>query len=307
VNIRPLNQGLQKKAIEELNEDPARIEKDLEAFREWIKKSPHIIARDDDQFLVNFMRSCKYRMEKVKERFDLSHTLGTHLTENSKSRDILGERIISKIRKGIVVPLPNLESPDGPRYFVIQVGKVDPKTDSIFDVITATSLILELWFQEDDNMVISGQIGIIDLNGFTMSHTAMLNPNLIRKLTFFYFNVAPFRLKGLHCVNLPPVALPLFKLFQTLLSDKNKKRIFVHDDIDALHKVLPRKLLPKEYGGDVGTIQKCTDNLEKTMVAKRDFFLEGNYGVDETKRVDKAKSFDHLFGIEGSFRQLVID
>jgi hypothetical protein len=60
VNIQPLSELLQKKAIEELNEDPDRIEKDLEMFRQWIKKSPHINSRDyDDQFLVNFLRGCK--------------------------------------------------------------------------------------------------------------------------------------------------------------------------------------------------------------------------------------------------------
>lgn len=75
VNIRPLDPALQQKAIDELNEDPERIPQDLEAFRAWIKKSPHIKARDDDQFLVNFLRGCKYSLEKAKQKFDLYHTL----------------------------------------------------------------------------------------------------------------------------------------------------------------------------------------------------------------------------------------
>lgn len=78
--------------------------------------------------------------------------------------------------------------------------------------------------------------------------------------------------------------------------------------MEALYKVVPRKLLPKEYGGDAGTIQEITDALEKRLVANREFFLEDEkFGVEEKKRVGKPKNSENLFGLEGSFRQLAID
>lgn len=78
--------------------------------------------------------------------------------------------------------------------------------------------------------------------------------------------------------------------------------------MEALYKVVPRKLLPKEYGGEAGTIEEITRDLEKRLVAKREFFLEEeNFGVDEKKRVGRPKNADSLFGLDGSFRQLAID
>ena len=78
--------------------------------------------------------------------------------------------------------------------------------------------------------------------------------------------------------------------------------------MEALYKVVPRKLLPKEYGGEAGTIQEITNSVEKRLVAMRDFFIEDEkYGVDEKKRVGRPKNADNLFGLEGSFRQLAID
>lgn len=86
-------------------------------------------------------------------------------------------------------------------------------------------------------------------------------------------------------------------------------QIYVHGtDMEALYKVVPRKLLPKEYGGEAGTIQELIDSMEKRLVANREFFLEDEkFGVDEKKRVGRPKNADSLFGLEGSFRQLVID
>lgn len=63
-----------------------------------------------------------------------------------------------------------------------------------------------------------------------------------------------------------------------------------------------------EYGGEAGTIQELTDDLEKRLLAKRDFFIEDDkFGVDEKKRVTKTKYDEYIFGLEGSFRQLSFD
>jgi hypothetical protein len=102
VNIRPLSSELQKKAIEELNEDPNRIEKDLEAFREWIKKSPHLKGRTDDQFLITFLRGCKYSLERAKQKYDLFYTLKTHIPELRQKRDPLDKRTREIIKIGSV-------------------------------------------------------------------------------------------------------------------------------------------------------------------------------------------------------------
>ena len=76
-NIRPLSDALQKVAIEQLNELPERIPADLEALKTWIKQQPHIKARTDDQFLLGFLRGCKFSLEKTKSKLDKYYTLRT--------------------------------------------------------------------------------------------------------------------------------------------------------------------------------------------------------------------------------------
>lgn len=225
VNIRPLDPVLQKKATEELNEDPVRIQKDLEALREWIKKSPHIKSRDDDQFLVNFLRGCKYSMEKAKQKFDLYHTLKTHIPELTKNRDPLNEKVLGAIRQGVGLPLPNLENPDGPRYFLVRPGCYNPSEYSIQDIMKVSSMIADLTMIDDDNVVVAGQIGILDFSGVSMSHFLQFNPTFIKKMTMLQQDATPLRQKASHFVNMPAIALSVFNIFQSFTNEKNKKRV----------------------------------------------------------------------------------
>lgn len=225
VHIRPLNPELQKKAIEELHEDPERIEQDLAALREWIKKSPHIQARDDDQFLVNFLRGCKYSLERVKEKFDLYHTLKTHVPELTRNRDPTDEKVLAAIRQGAGISLPNLESPGAPRYFLIRAGCYDPSKFSIADIIKVSMMIGDLMMHEDDNLVVAGQIGILDFTGVTISHFTQFNPTFIKKMSMLQQEAAPIRQKASHFVNMPSIALTVFNIFQSFANDKNKQRV----------------------------------------------------------------------------------
>lgn len=79
--------------------------------------------------------------------------------------------------------------------------------------------------------------------------------------------------------------------------------------MDSLYKVIPRKLMPTEYGGEVGSLQSLTDVWEKKIHSHRQYYLDESnlYGVDEKKRIGRPKNPSSLFGIEGTFRQLQFD
>lgn len=99
LQIRELCPALQKVAIEELNEDPAKIPQILEQFREWIRKSPHLRARTDDQFLVSFLRGTKYSLERTKQKFDLYYTIREHSPEFFKNRDPVALNFCDLVKK----------------------------------------------------------------------------------------------------------------------------------------------------------------------------------------------------------------
>jgi hypothetical protein len=90
LDIRPLNEELQRVAREQLNEDPEEIEECMRKFKDWISKSPHLRARNDDQFLIAFLRASKHDLEKAKKHLDIFYTLRTKIPDLMRGKfDIL--------------------------------------------------------------------------------------------------------------------------------------------------------------------------------------------------------------------------
>lgn len=109
LQIRPLSTELANVAKTELNENPAKIAEDIEYIRNWLQMQPHIVSRTgkkstsnidlsqsqtrvfssipDDQFLVSFLRGCKYSYEKTKEKLDMYFTVRSAIPEFFYDRD----------------------------------------------------------------------------------------------------------------------------------------------------------------------------------------------------------------------------
>ncbi|XP_058833369.1 retinol-binding protein pinta-like [Topomyia yanbarensis] len=308
-NIRPLNPDLARKAREELNEVPERIDNDLAALRTWLAKSPHIKARDDDQFLVTFLRGCKYSLERAKEKLDMFYTVRSALPELMKNRDPSDKDLAAILRTGCFVPFPQTETPDGPRLVLVRPGVGDPSMFSMQQVFKLQTMILDIMMKEDDNLCIAGQVGIADMSHTTMAHFLQFNPTLMKKISLLGQDASPLRMKGAHHIHTPPGFETIFNMFKGFMNAKNRSRLFVHgSNMEALFKEIPQRLFPEEYGGEAGSIQSIVDEWVKKVESYQDYFKEEEqYGTDETKRIGKPKNAESLFGFEGSFRKLEVD
>ncbi|XP_055530861.1 alpha-tocopherol transfer protein-like [Wyeomyia smithii] len=308
-NIRPLCPELAKKAREELNEIPERIDEDLAALRAWLAKSPHIKARDEDQFLLTFLRGGKHSLERAKEKLDMYYTVRTALPELMKNRDPFDEKMAELLRQGSCLPLPLTETTDGPRILLFRPGVTDPSKFTIQEVFRCNSMIMDIMLKEDDNLGIAGQLAIGDLAGMTMGHLGQFSPTLMKKVSLLNQEASPLRMKGAHHLNAPPGFETIFNIFKGFMNEKNRSRIFVHgSNFEALYDYVPRRLLPQEYGGEAGPIQPIINEWVKKVESYRDYFKEEEqYGTDERKRPGRPKHADSLFGIEGSFRMLNVD
>ncbi|XP_055600189.1 alpha-tocopherol transfer protein-like [Uranotaenia lowii] len=306
-SLRPLAPELATKAREELNEVTARVPEDLEALKAWLAKQPHLNPRTDDQFLVGFLRGCKFSLEKTKEKLDTYYTVKTALPEFFEDRDPCDQKIQEYAQLGVNLPLPHTMGVDGPRIILVRMGAYDPSKRSIVDVMKVCYMITDLLVLNDDTSVIAGHMVLVDLRGITFSSLSQFSPTFIKKMTSV-IEAFPIRTKGIHFVNPSSGFDALFKLFHGFLSKKIQERIAVHDTFEALHKVIPKSHLPEEYGGSGGKLTAIIDDCTANLVAHKSFFLEdAKYRNDERKRPGRPKTASTLFGVEGSFRSLEFD
>ncbi|XP_053684678.1 alpha-tocopherol transfer protein-like [Sabethes cyaneus] len=306
-SLRLLSPELAEKARTELNEVPARIPEDIAVLKAWLAKQPHLNPRCDDQFLVGFLRGCKYSLEKTKEKLDTYYTVKSAIPEFFDNRDPADGKIQENAALGVNLPLPYTMGADGPRIVLVRMGCYDPSKYSIVDIMKVCYMITDLLLVNDDISVIAGHMVMVDLRGLSLSALAQFSPTLIKKMTSVIEGF-PIRTKGIHFVNPSAGFDTLYKMFHGFLSKKIQERVVVHDTFESLHKVIPKKYLPEEYGGSGGKLASIIEDCRNELVAYRDFFIEdARYRNDERKRPGKPKNAGTLFGVDGSFRSLEFD
>nr|XP_045595426.1 alpha-tocopherol transfer protein-like isoform X8 [Procambarus clarkii] len=303
-----LSKELQQRAKEEINEDPARRAADIEHIRDWLKHQPHIRARTDDWTILRFLRGCKFSLQRTKEKLDMFYTCKSLCPEWYKNRDPQDKKMRAILELGPCLPLLGYDK-EGRRVVLTRWGRYDPSKAPVSDLMRATLAVIEVWMEEDEQASVTAMVTIEDCRSLGFSHIAVLKPAFVKKAAMVLQEGYPMRPKGLNYINTPAAFDTVFNIFKSFMKEKMKKRVHLHgNDLESLHRQVPKEVLPVEYGGTNGTVEEITKYWLERVDARRDWLLEDEkYGVDESKRPGKAKTSADLFGIEGSFRKLTVD
>ncbi|XP_013105430.2 alpha-tocopherol transfer protein-like isoform X2 [Stomoxys calcitrans] len=305
LQIKPLSAELQKIAIEELHEVPARIPEDLKALKEWLITQPHLKARTDDQFLLQFLRGTKYSLEKAKSKLDYFFTFKTLRGEWYGITDVDDINFRQQQEQNLAVALPMPLHGVGPRIIFGKYADKYPPTVS-FPYITATHEVL---LTSDAYACICGTVYVIDFSNTNLANMGHFTVSFITTSIKFFIEAFPLRNKKLYAINIPKGILAFLKMFDKFIPEKYLKKIHLcGTDLTELEEYLPRKYLPVEYGGENGSLEQLCKDYNKVWDEYREYFKENaQYGTDERLRVGKKIELDGDLGINGSFRKLDVD
>ncbi|KAK4879671.1 hypothetical protein RN001_007817 [Aquatica leii] len=305
---RNISDALQKKAVIELNENVIRRNEDIELIRKWLNQQPHLNANLDDQYILNFLRGCKFSLQKTKEKLDMFYTMKSLLPEFYKDRDPFRPEIQEILKLGLCLPLSHKETE--PQVIFIRLSPEDPFKVKFADVMKVSLMILDIFLKEDDNFIISGQLGLVDFKNSTINHLLHLDLSVCKKAATCLNFAYPTRPKGCHFVNTPGYFNKIIDTVKLWLPEKFVKRVFIYSEsnINNLYDTIPAKIIPKDSGGSGVTVKELTDYWKTKVESYRDWFIEDEkYCANESKRIGKHSTSSDLFGVEGSFRSLSID
>uniref|UniRef100_A0A1B0AU12 CRAL-TRIO domain-containing protein n=1 Tax=Glossina palpalis gambiensis TaxID=67801 RepID=A0A1B0AU12_9MUSC len=308
LQIRVLNEDLQRKAKEELNEVPTRIYEDLKALRKWIEEQAHLYANIDDQFLIAFLRGCKYSLEKAKKKIDSYYTLKSAFPTLCNVTNVDSARFREIFRLGLCLPLPDPLHDNGPRIFIMRGGLPTAERFTVEELMAVNHVLQDILMLEDDYAVVNGLVMINDFKTLALTHVLQANPMFLKKFLTYNYEAIPLRIKSNHFLNAPKMFDSVYNVGKPMLPLKQQDRIFFHSSLDSLSRYVPLKYLPNDYGGENGSIAKIIDEWDKKLDKYRDHFSKSTeWGTDEELRIGETKDQNGLFGIDGSFRKLEVD
>ncbi|XP_039955235.1 alpha-tocopherol transfer protein-like [Bactrocera tryoni] len=306
--IRPLSAELQKIAIEELNEVPERVPQDIAALREWIEKQSHLRARTDDQFLVSFLRGCKYSLEKAKSKIDYFYTIRTMLPHIFVNNTLADPKNLLIARSGGIVALPKTLGVGGPVIGFSRYKIIDDLPITVKDYCRYIAMVTDKTIVGADAYVIGGYMEIVDVDKVGMSAMSKFDPVTGKQFSTYCMKGSAIRIKGIHIINAPKEAYTALNIIRNLFPANIKERYFIHRNMAELYKYVPKQYLPIEYGGSNGSLTDLTNKLVGDLQDFNYYFKENDkYGVDEKLRQGQSKDMNSIFGLEGTFRKLDID
>ena len=302
-------EDLMEASRRDLNEDPSKTEEDLKTIKNWISKSPHLhTIKQDDQFLITFMRACKFSLEKTKEKLESFFTVRGGLPVWYDNWDPRLPEIKRIVSAGLAIPLPGYDK-QGRRVVVMRIGLHDPETMKKDDIFKTTTMMIESALAGDNQAVIRGIVLVQDLEGMALSKTVGMTPALMKRASTVQ-EAMPTRPKAIHILNFPSFMESIYKMSTSFLKQKMRERHHVHGvgDFTGIQEELGLEVLPQEYGGTNSSLAELTEFWAGEMERRRDWLIEQpRYKTDEARRPGKPKSHSDIFGIEGSFRKLEID
>ncbi|KAF5291264.1 hypothetical protein FQR65_LT11442 [Abscondita terminalis] len=300
MSMRILSEALQTKAVLELHEDVQRRNEDIQLIRTWLKQQPHLNVNPDDQWILTFLRGCKFSLQKTKQKLDMFYTMKSLVPEFYKDRDPFRPEIQQILKLGCVLPLPKSDDPIAPRTVLIRMLEKTTK----FQVVDGLKLILmifEILMNEDDNFIIVGGQVLEDYKELSFKHIQMSTPSVIKQAITCLLLTYPLRSKSFHVINASDWFNSAFQLVKPFVSKKifDRMHVYKNCELDKLKKFIPSSLLPREYGGNGPSVNELTDEWKMKVESYKEWFKEDYmYRSDESKRIEPCLLYDNLFGAE---------
>ncbi|XP_019637472.1 PREDICTED: alpha-tocopherol transfer protein-like [Branchiostoma belcheri] len=302
-----LSSALKKLAEDELNETDSNRDRDIQALREKVRGLPGLNSRTDGGFLVRFLRTRKYNVERA---FQLVQSYYKARVDAPEFYDNFTPSSVRHVLDSGIVAVLRDRDKEGRRIVVFRIDKWNPVVITLAEIFKTGFLLMEKIIEEEETQV-AGVVFIEDLAGMNANHVYYASsPTLMYKGYGAFQNAFPCRIKGGHYLNESPLFDGIFAIIKPILSEKIKSRIRMHGKVyDTLHECVGKHALPPEYGGDGpaydDSVKHWTDIL---MASEQDFVKYNKKGfVTHGSLGTSATGDETMSGMAGSFKKLNVD
>ncbi|KAJ8979814.1 hypothetical protein NQ317_001305 [Molorchus minor] len=284
--------------------DPSLKSEDVKSLKEWAEKQPHLPKMSELQTAI-FLSSCYYSNELAKI------TIDNFFTVKTLCPDIFGDRcpqnpaVQTSMNTLLVSILPKL-TPEG--YSVIFFKMMDPNPDAYSFPLGIRCFDMAAMLHLHKNGPTKGMIILMDMEGVVFGHLLKLSIVVMKKFMYYLQEAMPIRLQSMEFFNIVPFMDKILALMKPFMKKELLNSLYLHQDLAALCKRIPKDILPQDYGGSCEALEILREKYKGLMHDNADFFKQEEVQVvDESRRPGKPKNVGDVFGMEGTFKKLEVD
>uniref|UniRef100_A0A1Q3FZQ0 Putative phosphatidylinositol transfer protein sec14 n=1 Tax=Culex tarsalis TaxID=7177 RepID=A0A1Q3FZQ0_CULTA len=277
IDTDPPSEELLEFARKELRETPEIRAAAILELRALLKDATDLHYKDDDEFLLIFLRPCHFypesalkMMRRIAEFKKTNHNLLHNLMPEDEKKAFTEHNVVNVLAN---------RDQKGRRVLLVNCGQLwDPKAVSS-EQLFRLFYIIHLLAQLEPETQINGAVVIMDFDGLGMKQVKALSPSFSKLLLTFIQEALPLRLKEVHIIKQPFIFKMVWALFTPFIKEKLNKRMFFHGaNMKQFHQYISPDVLPKNYGG----------NLPEIDYAGKDWYPCTTKYVDHIKRYNEC-------------------
>lgn len=251
-----------EKARVELGETDEKKERCLHELKEKLLMDKKFKFRNDDFYLLRFLRirkfNCNKSYESMKKVYHMREQKPIFFTFPSNLKHMLDRNFLS------ILPYTDEE---GRAILWWQPGLCNPDDKSCDEMIQLVTMVLDI-LTLNPKLQINGVIGAWDSDGLTINHfLQIIKNNRAFTLLSFAQTITAWRIHKCVVVNTGRITRLIYSLVRPLIRSKIADRVFLlGSDTSELHQHLDPLILPKKLGGALEEEDcQCTEYIENNI------------------------------------------
>ncbi|XP_061399022.1 alpha-tocopherol transfer protein-like, partial [Musca vetustissima] len=230
-----------------------------------------------------YQRSSK-DIEETKKLLELYYTLRLKNPKIFIKRDPSDVDTDNMYKYLHIAPLSQL-TPESYHITCIHFHNLDTKMIHFTEDIKTYVMIGDCHFLQPDvilennnGQLSKGEIIIIDMEGITMKHVAALSMGTLSVFFKYLYQAYPNRMQAVHMINCPSYINKILGFLRPFMSKELYEMIKCHTNgLESLYESLPREILPKEYGGNAGTMAELSSEFRKKVFEMKSLLMDPEY------------------------------
>lgn len=231
----------------------------------------YVPKRIQDEIILIFLISCANNVALTKKTILSYYYLKKHSPEIFDDRDLDRSDIQLALNTIHMSSIP-VRTDDNDVIHYFNIHDTNYRNFDLVPIMKVSYMLMDIAHEKNPP---NGLIVLIDMKGTSLMHMTKLKMGAIKKYLSFLQEGFPMRLKIIHFINSVYFIDKLLALVRVFMKSELMSMLQIHPpglEGEELFKLIPKKCLPKEYGGDLPSENELHQRTVEQFNSKQKFW-----------------------------------